>query len=55
MIAVACYAALDEAHQAFVPGRGASVRDVALDFSGGMAAMAVMWVWVGKRPAKIVE
>jgi VanZ family protein len=35
---VAAYAALDEFHQSFVPGRGASVWDVLLDASGGVAA-----------------
>ena len=34
MIVVACYAALDEVHQAFVPGRGASAWDSLLDTSG---------------------
>jgi VanZ family protein len=35
---VAAYAALDEFHQSFVPGRGASPWDVLLDASGGAAA-----------------
>ncbi len=52
MLAVACYAALDEFHQAFVPGRGASVWDVALDFSGGMAAMLVLWFWTLRSGAR---
>ena len=38
---VATYAALDEFHQSFVPGRGASVWDVLLDASGGVAAQVV--------------
>ncbi|HYL46361.1 MAG TPA: VanZ family protein [Candidatus Limnocylindrales bacterium] len=38
---VAGYAALDEFHQSFVPGRGASVWDVLLDASGGVAAQLV--------------
>lgn len=38
---VAAYAALDEFHQSFVPGRGASVWDVLLDASGGVAAQLV--------------
>ncbi len=35
---VAGYAALDEFHQSFVPGRTASVADVLLDTAGGIAA-----------------
>jgi VanZ family protein len=41
---VAAYAALDEFHQSFVPGRGASVWDVLLDASGGAAAQLVAWL-----------
>lgn len=44
------YAALDEFHQAFVPGRTASVRDVLLDTSG--AAMAQLLVWLRARQRK---
>lgn len=35
------YAALDEFHQSFVPGRTASFRDVLIDTSGGIAAQVV--------------
>lgn len=38
---VAAYAALDEFHQSFVPGRGASAWDVLLDTSAGAAAQLV--------------
>ncbi|HYL68798.1 MAG TPA: VanZ family protein [Candidatus Limnocylindria bacterium] len=38
---VAGYAALDEYHQSFVPGRGAAVADVLLDTAGGIAAQIV--------------
>lgn len=31
-----CYAMLDEAHQIFVPGRTASIYDVALDSTGAL-------------------
>jgi len=48
MIVVACYAALDEFHQAFVPGRGASAWDSLLDTSGGAAGMVLMW-FVSRR------
>ncbi len=36
-----CYAGLDEAHQAFVPSRHASLYDVLLDSSGATAAQLV--------------
>jgi VanZ family protein len=45
---VACYAALDEFHQSFVPGRTAAVADVLLDTTGGVAAQAVaalLFLW----------
>ncbi|HTV58285.1 MAG TPA: VanZ family protein [Verrucomicrobiae bacterium] len=35
------YAALDEFHQSFVPGRTAAFRDVLLDTSGGITAQVV--------------
>lgn len=38
---VAGYAALDEFHQSFVPGRTAAVADVLLDTGGGVAAQLV--------------
>jgi len=45
---VAAYAVLDEFHQSFVPGRGASPWDVLLDASGGAAAQvtaALVMLW----------
>jgi VanZ family protein len=41
VVLVACYASLDEFHQAFVPGRQAAVADVLLDISGGVVAQVV--------------
>jgi len=41
VLIVAGYAALDEYHQSFVPGRGPAVADVLLDASGGIAAQLV--------------
>jgi VanZ family protein len=38
---VAGYAALDEFHQSFVPGRTPAVADVLLDTAGGVAAQLV--------------
>jgi VanZ family protein len=55
LIVVACYASLDEIHQAFVPGRGASAWDSVLDTSAGALAMFVAWLLArrkGKRALK---
>ena len=41
ILIVAGYAALDEFHQSFVPGRTPLVTDVLLDTSGGTAAQIV--------------
>jgi len=43
LICVACYAGVDEFHQAFVPGRGASVWDAMLDTSAGALALLIVW------------
>jgi VanZ family protein len=45
---VAIYAALDEFHQSFVPGRTPAVADVLLDTAGGIAAQiaaALVMLW----------
>ncbi len=44
----ACYAALDEVHQAFVPSRGPSPFDVLLDSSGAIVAQ----VWARWRAGR---
>ena len=54
ILIVAGYAALDEFHQSFVPGRGPAVSDVLLDTTGGAAAqllvaLAVLWRGVRKQ------
>jgi VanZ family protein len=56
----AAYAALDEFHQSFVPGRGASVWDVVLDASSGataqlLAALVMYWSDVRKQRQVTVE
>jgi len=38
----ACYAATDEFHQSFVPGRESCVRDVLIDSSGALGGLAVL-------------
>jgi VanZ family protein len=52
VLIIAGYAALDEFHQSFVPGRGAAVTDVLIDASGGIAAQLVaslVVLWGGVR------
>jgi VanZ family protein len=52
VLIVAGYAALDEFHQSFVPGRGAGIGDVLIDASGGIAAQLVaslVVLWGGVR------
>ncbi len=49
ILVVACFALLDEFHQAFVPGRGASVLDSLLDTCAGAVALLVVWLIVGRR------
>ncbi|MBC7225537.1 MAG: VanZ family protein [Anaerolineae bacterium] len=39
------YALSDEFHQMWVPGREASLGDVALDALGAAAALAFLWMW----------
>jgi len=42
LIVFAC-ACMDEIHQSFVPGRGASVHDVLLDMLGATLALLLLW------------
>lgn len=50
LAAAALYAASDEFHQRFVPGREASVRDVLLDSCGAGCGLAVIWAMRRLRP-----
>jgi len=55
---VAGYAALDEFHQSFVPGRGPAVADVLLDTAGGVAAQlvaALLMLWGDVRKKQRFE
>jgi len=52
---VACYAVLDEVHQAFVPQRTASPYDSMLDTSGAIVAQILAWMahrWHSHRAAQ---
>ena len=46
----AVWSALDETHQIFVPGRYASLTDLALDLAG--AGLAVYLTWRMRSPAR---
>jgi VanZ family protein len=46
VLIVAAYAALDEFHQSFVPGRTAAVGDVVLDTCGGVAAQIIVGILI---------
>ena len=55
---VAGYAALDELHQSFVPGREAAVSDLLLDTAGGVAAQlvaALFMFWAEVRARQRVK
>ncbi len=43
------YAATDEFHQAFVPGRHGRITDVLIDAAGVTLAAALAWLTVGRR------
>jgi len=45
LLVAAVYAATDEFHQSFVPGRTASVYDVLIDTTGAFIALAVVLLW----------
>jgi VanZ family protein len=45
----ASYALLDEAHQALVPGRTASLIDSGVDVLGALASQGLIYVWHGWR------
>jgi VanZ family protein len=54
LAAAACYAGLDELHQAFVPTRTASVYDVLLDSTGAAVAQVItaLCAWRAARISK---
>ena len=51
----AFYAATDEIHQMFVPGRMGSVSDVILDSAGALAGIVIFLLIKGKKKAKLAE
>jgi VanZ family protein len=48
LVVAAGYAATDEYHQSFVPGRTAAAGDVLIDTAGAVTALAVVTLW--RRP-----
>lgn len=48
-LGTAFVAAMDEWHQSFIPSRGASVWDVLLDSSAGLAALVVLLILFRQR------
>lgn len=49
------YAASDELHQAFVPGRSCQLRDVIIDFSGAVFGILIFSLFVFKKSKKLLE
>ena len=45
LVVAAVYAASDEFHQSFVPGRDASVGDFSFDVAGAALALALLFLW----------
>jgi VanZ family protein len=45
-------AVTDEFHQTFVPSRGASIRDIAIDCTGAIIGLLIAAVFVRKRSTK---
>lgn len=49
LVVTAVYAASDEFHQLFVPGRNGNLMDVIIDFLGSVAGLAVYRYWRQRR------
>ena len=45
LLGVMLYAATDEVHQLFVPGRFGTFHDVLIDTTGGALGLAALWAW----------
>lgn len=45
LVVAALYAASDEFHQSFVPGRDASVDDFSFDVAGAAVALVAVFLW----------
>ena len=49
LVLTVLYAATDEWHQTFTASRQGSVADVALDATGAVAGLALLWLWDRRR------
>jgi hypothetical protein len=49
LFATVLYAASDEWHQTFIPGRDGCVRDVLIDAAGALVAMAGFLMWARRK------
>ncbi|MFH0830787.1 MAG: VanZ family protein [Parcubacteria group bacterium] len=49
------YAAIDEIHQGFVPGREPSLRDVGIDALGVLVGVVVIYTWNRARRGKALH
>ncbi len=49
LVICVAYAATDETHQLFVPGRTASIRDVMLDSTAALVCEAAIMLWLGLK------
>jgi VanZ family protein len=45
LLGVEVYAATDEVHQLFVPGRFGTFHDVLIDTTGGALGLTALWAW----------
>lgn len=50
---VTVYAASDEWHQSFVPGRGPAVHDVVLDSTAAIVLLLIIFLWQSKGAKKL--
>jgi VanZ family protein len=49
LLAIACFALVDEAHQQLIPGRSADARDVLADVAGAAVAIALTAAALSRR------
>jgi len=53
VILAVLYAASDEFHQSFVPGRASTLRDVIFDTIGAILAIYILWKYLPKAPKRL--
>lgn len=55
LLTAAAYAATDEWHQSFVPGRTAAVSDVLIDSSGALVGLSLVFLWHNLRALSFAQ